>query len=115
MKKTLLIITILFSNMAYAETVWVPNLTIDKLRIEEASTYIKTTIQPSNTCSNYGYYVTFNHTTESGKAFLSALLTAKASSTTVQLWYTSSTAPGTTHQNGCSGISISKLKIVAID
>ena len=80
----------------------------------EAYTMFSTIPQPANTCSSWGEYFKFDHKTETGKAFLSMLLTAKSSAQQIQVWYTASTAPGTNQSNGCNSAAVSDVYIIGL-
>ncbi|MEJ1363508.1 MAG: hypothetical protein RPU42_00160 [Candidatus Sedimenticola sp. (ex Thyasira tokunagai)] len=70
--------------------------------------------QPTNTCNFYGWYIIFDASIAGGKNMLSILLAAKASSKSVNIWYTASTASGTNQNTGCNESSMAKLDGVAI-
>jgi hypothetical protein len=53
------------------------NLEVGRVRVHESATYFKVTPQPIETCSSWGEYFKFDHRTETGKAFLGLLFTAK--------------------------------------
>lgn len=101
-------------NSAMAANLYAGNLDVSRLRVHNLSTYFGTTSQPAETCSAWGEYFKFDHTTETGKAFLSMLMTAKTSGQKIQVWYTSSTAPGTNQTSGCNDQTISILNGVAL-
>jgi len=71
-------------------------------------------VQPANTCSSWGEYFIFDHTTASGKSLLSTLLTAKASGKTIQVWYINSTAVGTNQTSGCDSATMAKVTGIAL-
>ena len=87
---------------------------IKRIRIDTIYAYIGTDSQPANTCSNFGEYFKFDNKTEAGKAFLSTLLTAKASGKLVEIWYSDSTVLGSNQDNGCNDSTLSNLSGVSI-
>lgn len=89
-------------------------LTIARLRVHEGYAQFGTSVQPKNTCSNYGEYFKVDLTTVDGRHFLATLLTAKAADKPIDVWYTTSSAPGTDATNGCNGTTVSVLKAVSI-
>ncbi len=56
---------------------------------------------PSDTCDYFSRQFKFDATTESGKNILSIQLAAMMSKKEIDIWYTPSTTPGTTKDNGC--------------
>ena len=56
----------------------------------------------SDTCAYWGRHFKFDATTAAGKNILSILLAAKMANKKITVWYTASTAPGTTESNGCN-------------
>jgi len=113
MKKIAMLIgIILFSSNALADFSGVRS--IDRVRVDTQYVYFGATPTPTNTCSSWGEDLKFDHTTEYGKSFLSTLLSAKATGAKVDLWYHASSAPGTTHENGCGGEQVSVMTGIAI-
>lgn len=56
---------------------------------------------PSDTCNFWARAWKFDPTTPHGEAIYKALLSARMSGATVNLWYWPSTKPGTDHTSGC--------------
>lgn len=56
----------------------------------------------ATTCSYFGRVYMFDATTDNGKNMLSILMAAHLSGKKVDVWYSDSESPGTTHENGCS-------------
>ena len=84
------------------------DLAVKRVRVFDSGiVYFGTSSQPTDTCSNWGEYFQFDHTTAAGKSMLSTLLSAKASSMKVVLWYVESTVPGTNQENGCTKDALS--------
>lgn len=104
---SILVLVSLFSTDVFA--VYFANQKVIRIRIDAGSTYVATTTLPSDACDNYSEYFKFNHKTEEGKAYLSALLAAKTSQTVIDLWYLPSTSPGTTAATGCTGNTMAVL------
>lgn len=85
---------------------YVDGMDVLRLRVHSSGeVYFRTSTQPAGTCSNWGEYFKFDHTTAAGKSLLSTLLAAKASGTRVAVWYIDSAAPGTDQTSGCSNES----------
>lgn len=90
------------------------NLDVDRIRVGATSTYFGVTPAPAGTCSNWGEEFIFDHTTETGKSYLSMLMAAKISKVKIQVWYEVSTAPGTDETTGCTSTTISTISIIAL-
>ena len=101
MKKVILTLCLFaFSNVSLAD--YATGQRIEKIYSSATGEVrIRTESQPSNTCSYYGWYFTFDSTTDGGKSLLSLILAAKATDSTLEIWYTTSLAPGTDETNGC--------------
>jgi len=112
MKKYIAILIVIFSTNLLAD--YQGSVSINRVRIDGTYVYFGVTPQPANTCSNWGEHLKFDHTTDKGKSFLSALLTAKSSGSKIDLWYHASTNPGTNESNGCGGNEISIMVSIAI-
>lgn len=69
---------------------------------------------PPGTCANWGTQFRIDNTTAYGRQFVAVLLAAQASSRRVEVWYTLSTAVGTTHVNGCNSATMAQLMGVAM-
>jgi len=108
----LVLLIVLFINAANAD--YSGNTNVKRIRVHEGSTFVGFDPQPGNTCSSWGEHIKFDHTTETGKAYLSTLLSAKMSGKPVHLWYTASTLPGTNQTNGCGDSAMSVLTGVGI-
>jgi hypothetical protein len=82
---------------------WIGNgVKVARLRTLNSDAFVGTTIQAPNTCSYYGEHIKFDPTTATGKAIMATIMLAKALDKPIEIWYTVSTAPGTTEANGCS-------------
>lgn len=104
MKKILLgLVLWLYVVSAYAG--YASSLEINRIRTHVGVTYVGTTPQPADTCSQWGEYFTFDHRSEDGKSFLTMLLTAKTTGKKVEIWYGESTTPGTDQSNGCTSMA----------
>ena len=57
----------------------------------------------SSTCQHYSRHFQFDATTVRGMNILTILMLAQTTKQKVRVWYSPSSTPGTTHQNGCSG------------
>lgn len=76
---------------------------VNRLYVSGTGTvYFGLDTQLANTCSNWGEHFQFESATEGGKSKLSVLLSAKMSDSTLYVWYTPSSAPGSDQSNGCS-------------
>lgn len=89
-------------------------LSVARVRVHPGESYVGTSGQPSSTCSIYGEYFKFDHTTPHGKSLLATLLTAKAAGKPVELWYTASASPDSNQSTGCNRSTISILTGVSI-
>ena len=56
----------------------------------------------SKTCEHYSRHFQFDATTVRGKNIFKVLMLAQTTKQKVAVWYQPSSAPGTTHENGCS-------------
>ena len=65
-----LLFFILFFTASNVYAGYAASLGINRIRTHEAGTYVGTSYQPSNTCSQWGEYFKFDHRTESGRAYL---------------------------------------------
>jgi len=72
------------------------------------------TNQPAGTCDHWGWHLQFDASTSGGKTMLSTLLASKQAEKEVNIWYTDSSAPGTSQTNGCSAESMATLTGVSI-
>lgn len=92
------------------------SLSITKLIVNSDGTVLfSTDAQPSNTCSYYGLFYTFNsNSLPGGKQMLSAILTAKVSNQKMNIWYNNATYPGTTETNGCLPGNLASVTGVSI-
>lgn len=102
----------LCAQSAWAQYAGVQQLA--RVRLNGTEVWVGTVAQPGATCAMWGEYFKFDHTTTQGKSILAFLLSAKASGKAVDLWYTVSSTPGTTQENGCTTSTISVLNGVAI-
>jgi hypothetical protein len=89
-------------------------LSVARVRVHPAETYVGTSLQPSDTCSEFGEFYKFDHTTPHGKSLLATLLTAKATGKNVEIWYLPSTASGTNQTNGCNTSTMAVLTGVSL-
>ena len=89
-------------------------LSVNRIRMDDPIVYFGTTPQPASTCSNWGEYFKFDHTTPAGKSFLSTLLMAKASGKLLDVWYIESNAPGTDQSNGCAKDSLAVVTGIGV-
>lgn len=102
---TMMMIFTTTANAGYAS-----GLEVMRMRVhDDGEVYFGTSVQPTGTCSNWGEYFKFNHTTAEGKSLLSTLLSAKASGMKIAVWYVESTAPGTDQSTGCTNDSIALI------
>jgi hypothetical protein len=99
-------------NAVYAG--YAGSLDVNRIRVHENSTYFATSPQLANTCSNWGEFFKFDHRTETGKAYLSLLITAKTTGQKIQLWYSESTAPGSDQTSGCVDKTLSVISGAAL-
>jgi hypothetical protein len=109
MTKKTLISVLIFLSMPVHAIEWVGNKEIGQIRIDGGFTYLSTTIQPPKTCNLWGEYFEFDYKTDTGRAFYSALLSAKAAKQKIDIWYEASTAPDTDQNTGCNGNTAAKL------
>ena len=109
LKKAALLAFACLPLAAQAAATWAYGLTIERIRLDDTYAYVKTETQPSNTCSLYGEYFMFDHTTSAGPSWLSSLMMAQAASLSLHLHYTESTTPDTDHNTGCTQSTVSKL------
>ena len=112
-KISLLILITLMSPVLHAD-LYSSLMTIKRIRVHDHATFFGTTVQPPGTCNNWGEFFTFDHKTESGKAYLSLLLTAKATNKGIVLWYKESTAPGTDQSTGCDDLTTAVMIAVGL-
>lgn len=108
-----LFILALFAQASYAAG-YAGNLSVNRIRMDDPLVYFGTTPQPASTCSNWGEYFKFDHTTPAGKSFLSTLLMAKASGKFLDVWYIESSSPGTTQANGCNRDALSVITGIGV-
>ena len=123
-KYTLIAITIILfflsSNWLYAQG-YIGNVTVKRMRVHAQSVYFGTSIQPTDTCSNFGEYFKFTYAnadgtvTPEGKAWLSTLTAAKLANKPISIWYNPSTASGTTYDTGCTDAAVATVIIISID
>jgi hypothetical protein len=64
---------------------------------------------PEDTCNYYGRHFTFDATTEAGKNMLSILLAAHLSKKEVDVWYTPSSVPSKTNEDGCTSSNMAVM------
>jgi|GEM_PF-1370047 len=93
------------------------SLNITRLIVNSDGTVLfSTDVQPSNTCSYYGIFYTFNsNSLPGGKQMLSAILTAKVSNQKMDIWYNNATYPGTNDTNGCLPGNLASVTGVSIN
>ena len=82
---------------------------IDKIYGSEIIRFGMQHAPTDKTCDYHGRHFQFDSTTDGGKAMLAILLTAHATKQKVYVWFDESTAPGTTHENGCTGNTMAQL------
>lgn len=113
---TLIFILLVVAQAANAANAagYAGKLSVNRIRMDDPMVYFGTTPQPASTCSNWGEYFKFNHTTPAGKSFLSTLLMAKASGKLIDVWYMESGAPGTDQSNGCDKDSLALLTGIGV-
>lgn len=117
MKKALLTVAALagFAVSSYSQADnYAGSLSVERVRIEAQFVIFGVNPIPPETCSNWGETLKFDHTTEFGKAALSALLVAKASGKLIDAWYHTSSAPGTFESNGCGTDQLSNMYIISL-
>lgn len=79
------------------------------VRLNGTSAFVHVTPKPLLTCDYWGEELSFDYKSDTGKAYLSLLLTAKTTANKIDVWYTASTAPNTDQSNGCGTTTISTL------
>lgn len=96
---------------------YVANVAVEKIRSHtDNNTYINIPgAVPQQACSNWNAYFIYDHTTETGKQFSSILLAAIAAERKVDIWYNASSAPGTTHNNGCTSATMAVVTGVSFN
>jgi len=109
----LVILSTILAHRAFAEE-YANNLMLARIRINTAGVYVGMTRQPGNTCSMWGEFLKFDHTTSHGKSLLAMLVVAKTSEEIIEIWYTPSANPNTNETNGCDNTSMAVLTGVAI-
>jgi len=93
----MLLLPISFSSNAG----WAGNLEVKKM-FGNSKIFFGVNTPPSDTCDYHGRDFIFDATTEGGKNMLSMLIAAYMADKKVDVWYTSSSLPGTTDKNGCN-------------
>jgi hypothetical protein len=89
--------------------------TVDRYFVDsDGWVYFGTTVPLDGTCSYFIDQFRFNGTTPAGKNMLATLMAAKIAGIPVSVWYTDSTAPGTNHNNGCTGATMAILTTIGI-
>lgn len=76
--------------------------------------YFGTTLQFNGTCSYYIDHFRFNGATAAGKNMLATLIAAKIAGTSVTVWYTPSTLPGSNQSNGCNDSTLAVPTAIGI-
>lgn len=93
---------------------WHPGQSIERFRIHPNEAYLKLSGAPPVTCTNHGEQFRLDTTTPLGRQIMAVLLAAQTTNRTVTVWYTNSTAPGTTESTGCTSTAIAQLTGVAL-
>lgn len=105
MKKLMSVLLLAVLPTGYASAAYVERIPERISVANSGRVMFGTSNQPNNTCDNHSRYFRFDASTEGGKAMLAALLTAKASGSPIQIWYTPSTSPGTDCGSGPMAIA----------
>lgn len=97
-----------------AQAGYLSALGIKRFRIHNGQAWLRVDAAPSGTCTNYTDQFAFDPSTTLGKQTVAALLLAQAAGRQITLWYTDSTAPGTSEMDGCSFTSAAKITGIAV-
>ena len=101
------------ANSAYAQN-WHPGQSIERFRIHPNEAFLKLTGSPPVTCTSHGEQFRVDTTTPLGRQIIAVLLAAQTTNRTVTVWYTNSTAPGTTESTGCTAAASAQITGVAL-
>jgi len=108
-----LIVFCCLSTNVYAG--YADGVNVARVRIHDnGEAFFGVDVQPVGTCSNWGEYLKFDHTTPAGKTLMSALLVAKSSGKPIGVWYDDSSVPGATQENGCSESAMAVLTAISL-
>jgi hypothetical protein len=106
-------IAVLTTTGAAAQS-WHPNQSVERFRIHTNEAFLKLSGAPPVTCTNHGEQLRVDTTTALGRQVIATLLAAQTTNRTVTVWYTNSTAPGTTEANGCTSAAMARVTGIAL-
>lgn len=106
---------VLMCGTSLAATSYTAGLTVTRIWLSGANAYVYTDPQPADTCSYWGAYLVFDHTTQIGRSYLSTLLVAKTSGSVIDAWYSFSSSPGSNQTNGCDSAAVSTLQQLRLE
>jgi hypothetical protein len=117
--KKCVILVLLFASVGEVFAGGVGGVQVGRIRVHDNGNALinVTGHQPPGTCSNWGEYFMFNHTTDAGKSLLSTLLSARMAGKSVFIWYTDSAYAGNTEASSppCDETNLAVITGVAIE
>lgn len=109
------LVFLLITSEAFSVNLYSGYQTVARFRVNNLGMVeFGTNNQPVETCNSYSYFFTFDPSTSKGQAMLSILLAAKMSKSVIEVWYETSTAPGTNQGNGCNTSTMAKAYSIGL-
>ena len=115
MKFVICLVLIFLTSEAFSVNLYSGHQTVARFRVNNLGMVeFGTNNQPVETCNSYSFFFTFDPSTSKGQSMLSILLAAKMSKFPLEVWYETSTAPGTNQGDGCNASTMAKAYSIGL-